>query len=99
MQFSNSLQEEGINRTMRLDESKTYEIVSTVPSNSRGMKPGDIVGVNLCETGGPTFRVSVRLTHVNANGTFEGTTLALQKGQGQCVGGSFTDPAPDLSTR
>ncbi len=80
-----------------LDRTTTYVVIGTNPPNHRTMKPGDVVGVRMCEPGGPEFRVSIRLSRIEPDGTFEGTTFALKQGQGQYVGGSFTNPA--LNTR
>lgn len=84
---------------MRLDESTIYVVIGTTPPDHRRMKVGDMVGLRLCEPGGPEFRMSLRLTQLDAEGTFCGVTNTPDRTHAQRVGGSFTNPTPDLSIR
>jgi hypothetical protein len=84
---------------MRLDESATYVVIGTTPPDHRQMKVGDMIGLRLCEPGGPEFRLSLRLTQLSDDGTFRGVTNTPDRTHAQRVGGSFTNPTPDLSTR
>lgn len=99
VQFNRTPAQRGINRTMRLDDTTTYVVIGTTPPNYRHMKVGDLVGLRLCEPGGPEFRLSIRLTQLDDNGTFRGVTITPDRTQAQRVGGSFTNPNPDLNTR
>lgn len=78
---------------MRLGQNTSYTLVETNPADYRHMSVGDVVGLKLEEPGGNPFRLSVRLTSLDANGRFEGVTIATDPTQRQTVGGSFVDPA------
>ena len=84
---------------MRLSATTTYVVINTNPTNPADMKVGDIVGLRLCEPGGEEFRLSVRLTQLGRDGTFQGTTISTDRTQVQHVGGSFLNPHPDLHSR